>query len=240
MSQIIVEHLSKKIGQNIILNDVSFTIEKGEYVGLIGPNGAGKSTLLKILLGLVNQSSGTHHISDYGFIGYVPQQYILQEQLPISVREVIRMGLPSHGIVSIFKNDSSQIEHAVQLVDLPISILSKCFHDLSGGQKQRVVIARAMVAEPDILFFDEPLSGVDHATKSYIYQLLAKINKKKRMTILFVSHEVENIIEQSDRVLCLNKAMHYGCHPIDFARGEVACSTAVEISQKKIHHHHSL
>ena len=235
-SQIIVTDLTKKIGETVIIDRVSFAIKKGEYVGLIGPNGAGKSTLLKILLGLETYTSGSFVIADSVRIGYVPQQYILSDHVPISVQEVVQMGLIAracNGSVHACIND------AMHRVGLPESLLSKNFHLLSGGQKQRVIIARAIVSSPDILFCDEPLSGVDHASKIQIYNVLADINKIYGTTIIFVSHEIENIIERSDRVLCLNKALFQGCHPIDFAKNDGVCmSQKIEHEQKTIHHHH--
>lgn len=235
--QIVVTDLTKMIGETVVIDHVSFDVRKGEYIGLIGPNGAGKSTLLKILLGLEPYTSGTFHVADGLRIGYVPQQYVLPNHVPISVAEVVSMGITG---AKKSKNTHGVIREMLYRVGLTDDILQKNFHILSGGQKQRVIIARAIVASPDILFCDEPLSGVDHASKKQIYDVLAQINKTYDMTIIFVSHEIESIIERSDRVLCLNRSLFQGCHPVDFAKNDGVCmpSSAYD-ARKPIHHHHN-
>jgi zinc transport system ATP-binding protein len=128
------------------------------------------------------------------------------------------------------------------MVGLETSFLKKNFQDLSGGQKQRVIIARALLQEPDVLLFDEPLSGVDFETKLQMYELLAMLNDKYKTTIIFVSHEIESVIAKCHRVLCLNKKMHKGCHPLEFAQGNLESCPVLktEKSLHPIHHHHSL
>ena len=130
---------------------------------------------------------------------------------------------------SFFRKESENnlFEEKISLIGLDTSFLSKSFHELSGGQKQRIIIARSLLQNPDVLLFDEPLSSVDYTTKIQIYELLAEINQKHKTTILFVSHEIENIVQKCHRVLCLNKKLHEGCHPIDFMNGKakvLSCS----------------
>lgn len=226
---------AKKIGLRlegkVILDDVSFSIKKGEYVGLIGPNGAGKTSLIKLILGFYKPTDGLLELSSNIKIGYVPQSYTLSQVVPISVEEVLKMS----GI-----RNKNLLTDNLKKVGLGESFLRKNFHKLSGGQKQRVIIARALCIGPDLIIFDEPLNGVDFETKLKIYELLANLNKKDCLTILFVSHEVDHIIDKCHHVLCLNKKMHTGCHPLDFAKGKI---TNCPILEKKsqvvpIHHHH--
>jgi len=200
---------------NVILDDVSFSISEGEYIGLIGPNGAGKSSLIKLILGFFKQTSGFLDIAPETIIGYVPQDYSLSKVVPISVREVLMMS----GI-----KDAKQLTQYLEKVDLDSGFLAKNFHQLSGGQQQRVIIARALCPqknglEPNLLVFDEPLNGIDFETKLSIYELLLELNKTKNLTILFVSHEVDHIVGHCNHILCLNRTMHTGCHPLDFAKG---------------------
>ena len=232
---IAAQNVGLQIEGNIILNDVSFSIVKGEYVGLIGPNGAGKSSLIKLILGFHKPTSGALSIAPEIQIGYVPQNYNLSAIVPISVREVMLM-------TGVKKNDF--LQENLEKVGLSNDFLTKNFHKLSGGQQQRVIIARALCSKPDLLVFDEPLNGVDFETKLSIYDLLLNLNKNKDVTILFVSHEVEHIVGHCDHVLCLNRTMHEGCHPLDFAKGVVsACSVPDKTLQTAqtvpIHHHHS-
>ena len=216
---------------NVILDDVSFSIAKGEYVGLIGPNGAGKSSLIKLILGFHKKTSGSLNIEPKTKIGYVPQNYILSPVIPVSVEEVLMM--------SDIK-DRDQLPQQLENVGLTNDFLIKNFHQLSGGQQQRVIIARALCSNPDLLVFDEPLNGVDYETKISIYKLLFNLNKTQKLTILFVSHEVDHIVGHCNHILCLNRTMHTGCHPLDFAKGIITdCPVLDNVSQTlPVHHHH--
>lgn len=240
MTQITVDHVSKVIGHTTILRDISFTVTKGTYVGIIGPNGAGKTTLLKILLGLDAPTDGTVTIAKGLRMGYVPQQYVLPDQVPISVDEVVAMGVARH------RRDvhtRGAIMDALRHVGLPAAMCTQSFHTLSGGQKQRVLIARAIVTMPDILCVDEPLSGVDHASREQIRTFLSTINKTHGTTILFVSHDVVRITQSADIVLCLDKTLHKGCHPVGVASTTTALDCIVDDSSctncVPMHHHHN-
>lgn len=223
------------------LKDISFAIEKGEYVGLIGPNGAGKSTLLQVILGTLTPSSGNISITTGTSFGYVPQNYFLNTSFSISVAEVIQMASASPFFWQK-KSLKKQIENVIEMVGLTKKFLKKNFQDLSGGQKQRVIIARSLLQNPDVLLFDEPLSGVDFETKLQVHELLAMLNEKYNTTIIFVSHEIESIISKCHRIVCLNKTIHKGCHPMQFAEGKIE-SCKIPKTKKiisPIHHHHSL
>jgi len=229
-----------RFGGENVLDHVSFDVAHGEFVGLIGPNGAGKTTLLKVLLGIASLDEGSFSFAPSVVVRYVPQQYVLPEHVPISVREVIQMGSPS----SVTRD---AVLHVLSQVGLDRKKISQNFHTLSGGQKQRVVIARALVVRPDIIFFDEPLSGVDHATKEGIYDLLKTLNGDG-MTIFFVSHDIDHVTDACDRVLCLDRTLHRGCHPFAFAKGDrdvLSASAECLINEKSVgsskrpmHHHH--
>jgi zinc transport system ATP-binding protein len=221
---IYAKNICLSLGRNVILDDVSFSIEAGQYVGLIGPNGAGKTSLIKTILGLYKPTSGSVEMTPGNRIGYVPQSYSLSSVVPISVFEVLRMS----GI-----KDKKLLEKNLLKVGLQAEFLQQNFHQLSGGQKQRVIIARSLCQEPNLIIFDEPLNGVDFETKIKIYDLLAQLNRSENVTILFVSHEV-------DHILCLNKTMHTGCHPLDFAKGNHTQCPILATAPKivPIHHHH--
>ncbi len=240
MSIISLENIGLQFGDNTVLDTISFSIKKGEYVGLIGPNGAGKSTLLKIILGSVSGYSGKVNIKKGIRFGYVPQDYFLSTTFSISCEEVLLMASSS----SFFwktTHEKKRIQEVLKMVGLPEEFLYKNFQDLSGGQKQRIIIARSLFQNPDVLLFDEPLSGVDQETKIQIYDLLATLNKKYKTTIIFVSHEIESVIAKCHRVLCLNKKIHEGCHPVDLIEGNI--NKCTEEKREKIvtpiHHHHS-
>lgn len=238
-----VRDLSVHFDDLYVLKDVSFEIKKGSFVGLIGPNGAGKSTLLKTLLGLIEPSQGHCTRAPSITMRYVPQHYALSSFAPVSVAEVIQMG--SHKYAP-----SDMIIKALQSVGLNDSYIPKNYHTLSGGQKQRVMIARALIEIPDIIFFDEPLSGVDVKTTSEIHNLLKNLNLDG-VTIFFVSHDIDHVIDACDIVLCLDQSLHQNCHPVDFAKGQrkEAQSTANKktcvgeiksnLRKQQVHHHHT-
>ena len=225
------KNLALTIKGQLILSDLSFEIKKGEYVGLIGPNGAGKTSLLKTILGFYKPTKGSLKVEANTKIGYIPQSYTLSTVVPISVQEVLSMS----GIKAPHK-----LIKNLQKVGLGADFLSRNFHQLSGGEKQRVIIARALALEPDLIIFDEPLNGVDFETKLKIYELLAQLNKREQVTILFVSHEVDHIIDQCHHILCLNQTMHTGCHPLDFAKGQGPNCPVLTTSPQvvPVHHHH--
>ena len=240
-----VQGLSIRFGPVAVVDGVSFAIKRGEFVGLTGPNGAGKSTLIKALLGIAPVSSGTFSFAKDLTVCYVPQHYALPAHVPVSVGEVVRMGEKK----ILMKK---AVHAALANVGLTEDFVHKNFHELSGGQKQRVMIARALIAKPDMIFFDEPLSGIDFKTKMQIYDLLKDLNKKG-MTILFISHDVDHVVQTCDRVLCLDRILHKGCHPADFARGkrdqhekaeQIDTKCLVEngpqhTAKQTVHHHHS-
>jgi len=224
---------------NVILDDVSFSISEGEYVGLIGPNGAGKSSLIKLILGFHKLSSGSLTIDPKTKIGYVPQNYSVSQVVPISVSEVLMM--------SGIKANNQLLPQYLEMVGLSTEFLKRNFHQLSGGQQHRVIIARALCPqkkglEPNLLVFDEPLNGVDYKTKLSIYDLLLQLNKTKNLTILFVSHEVDHIVGHCHHILCLNQTMHTGCHPMDFAKGIITDCPVLDLDNVSqslpIHHLH--
>jgi zinc transport system ATP-binding protein len=235
MSAIEVKNISYNKHKKTILENINFSLNIGDYVGLIGPNGAGKTTLIKIILGLLPPSKGSIEKATGLTIGYVPQSYTLSPIIPISVREVLKMS---------GNRNLSEHKTALQQVDLEHSILKQNFHHLSAGQQQRIIIARALCIHPQALIFDEPLSGIDFSTKIKLYDLLATLNQQHQLTILFVSHEVDRIIDKCHHILCLNKTLHQGCHPLDFSQGKITCTSEHQHQEKEanrvlpIHHHH--
>lgn len=241
MPIISLNNVGVQFGEHTALENISFSVEKGEYVGLIGPNGAGKSTLLQVILGILPPTSGEISIGKNVVFGYVPQNYFLNTTFSILVEEVLEMGSSSPFFWGN-KKTKQRMEKVLTMVGLKKSFLKKNFQTLSGGQKQRVIIARSLLQKPDILLFDEPLSGVDFETKIQIYELLATLNKKYNTTIIFVSHEIESVVSECHRILCLNKKIHEGCHPIEFIKGKLDTCNIPKTHHtiRPIHHHHSL
>lgn len=202
-SQISVKDITFKISPNLILDNVSFDLEEGEYVGLIGPNGGGKTTLIKIILGLLKPTSGKVKIAfPKDKIGYVPQRASQNlHAFPATVYEIIKSGL-----IKKTPNTTKLIDQAIQTTEID-HLKNKMISHLSGGELQKVLIARALVSQPKVLVLDEPIVGVDSPSQQKFYQFLKKLNQDHKITILFISHDLEVITSQASKVLCLNKKL---------------------------------
>lgn len=191
-----------------VLQNVSFTVDQGEFVGIIGPNGGGKTTLLKLLLGFISPWQGKISIlgkdptSYPNSIGYVPQAMHFDKQFPISVIDLVLGGrlsnLPWWG--SFSKEDREKSLYALEQVNL-VDLQNRPFGTLSGGQAQRALIARALAQEPKILLLDEPMACVDIQAEADIYDVLNKI--KSTLTIMMVTHDIRAVIQQVKRILCV-------------------------------------
>ena len=207
-----VENLNLSFGKAKILENINFKIFAGEYIGLIGPNGAGKSSLLFCLMKHYKPTKGKIVFAENTVIGYVPQNLELQTKFSLSVEEFLKMGIRK----KMNKNERKEIlKQVLNDVGFDEDFLEKNFQYLSGGQQQRIIIARAIIHKPNLLLFDEPLKEIDHETKIRIYQLVAELNEKYGITIFFVSHEIYYIAEQANRILCLDKKLHQGCHSLN-------------------------
>ncbi len=193
-SMIVVENVSFGYGKEDILTDVNFIVERQEYVGIIGANGAGKSTLMKLILGQLTPSKGTVTVHTDS-IGYVPQVgFHAVNNFPANVEEIVMTGLYSE--VGMFhfpkKQHRKQVKDILELVGMQ-EYWKRMLSELSGGQQQRVLIARALVQNPELLILDEPLTGIDKEAGELLYQLLAKLNRERGITIVMVTHNMEQV-----------------------------------------------
>ncbi|TAN35815.1 metal ABC transporter ATP-binding protein, partial [Patescibacteria group bacterium] len=197
-----------------VLENLSFTVRKGEYLGIIGPNGGGKTTLIKIILGLLQPTSGTislfgkdrHDFKEKYRIGYVPQRITQAEKsFPATVFEVVRTGrIARLGFFERFtKDDTDAVERAMEISGIA-RYRDTLIGNLSGGERQRVFIARALASEPDVLILDEPTVGVDIGAQKTFYDFLSSLNKEHNITIIFISHDIDAVSHETKTVLCLN------------------------------------
>lgn len=210
MSFIQTTQLSKSYGEVVVLDDINVSIEKGSIVALIGPNGAGKSTLVKMLMGLIEPTSGEAFIDEKlpkqqrQMIGYVPQRFHIDANIPLTVKEFLRLSFCASGQHN--HEEEKRIVERLEEVGLP-DVIDKQVSQLSGGQLQRVLMARALMTKKEILILDEPVSGVDVEAKESIYALLKRLNQTHNMTIILISHELSVVYEHADHVWCINRKM---------------------------------
>ena len=209
-------------GRTEVLSGITFSVDKGDFLGLIGPNGSGKTTLLKLILGLYPLKCGSIRLfgadrstfHDWSRIGYVPQKATnIDSIFPATVKEVVAMGLLSKKKFpkAINRGDEEMIMKALKTVGMD-GLSDKRIGELSGGQQQRVFIARALISEPDILFLDEPTTGVDQKMQDSFYQLLGELNARG-ITIVLVSHDIGKITRYVTKIASLNQVLEfYGNH----------------------------
>lgn len=193
-----------------VLKGISFVIEKGSAVMLIGPNGSGKTTLLKLMTGFLKPEQGKILVlgdkpeNVRKKIGYVPQKLYFDTSFPITVKEFLAF--------SYHKKGDEKILKTLKNLDA-LNLAEKLIGELSGGQLQRVLIARALLNNPEILFLDEPVSGIDIGGEQNFYQLIEYIKKKYDVTVIMVSHEVSMVNSVADYVVCINKELLCSGHP---------------------------
>ena len=198
---IIIKNLTFKYHNEIILDNISLEIKKGDYVALIGPNGGGKTTLIKLILGLLKPTSGDI-ILKTNKIGYVPQYTNFSLDVPIRVIDVVLQGILSKFKFFYNKEDKKIALEKLALVGME-NFSNKKISDLSGGQRQRVLIARALVSEPEILILDEPTSAIDIKGQKEIYKILKNLN----ITKLIISHDINILLEGVNKVAWISKTL---------------------------------
>jgi zinc transport system ATP-binding protein len=234
-----IEHLTIQYPDVKAIDDVSFTVNQGDFLGIIGPNGAGKSTLFAAMLGLNTKYKGT--IKFFGTdirksksylkeIGYVPQKPIFEKNFPATVNDVVKMGLQK-------ESDENKIDEILQ--QLWIHELSeRRIGELSGGQQQRVFIAKALVNNPKVLILDEPVTGIDQQSIDLFYSILKELNSKQNITIIWSSHDLDAVNKLANHVACLNRTLFFHGESDDFFKNDDLVKQYSEASMQEHMHHH--
>ena len=221
------------------LDDVSFVINSGDFLGIIGPNGAGKSTLFDSMLGLNTKYKGT--IKFFGEdikksknylkeIGYVPQKPIFEKNFPVTVNDVVRMGLRN-------ESDKNRIDKILQQLWIH-ELSNRRIGELSGGQQQRVFIAKALVNNPKILILDEPVTGIDQQSIELFYSILRELNLKQKITIVWSSHDLDAVNQLANHVACLNRTLFFHGESEKFFSDDELVKQYSEASMQEHMHHH--
>jgi len=233
-----IEKLSVDYAGIKALEDVSFGIAEGDFLGIIGPNGAGKSTLFRCMLGLHTQYDGTIKFFDQDIrdskkylsqIGFVPQKPVIDKNFPATVREVISMSQNS--------NDSKKVEEVLQKVWMH-ELADRRIGDLSIGQQQRIFIAKALVNSPRILILDEPVIGLDVYNQDLFFQILSELNTKEKISIIWSSHDLDAVERLANKVACLNKTLFFhGISQEFFSDDEMLKKYSETSMQMHMHHH---
>lgn len=211
-----VKNIVKKYGDNVVLDNVSLEVNKGEVVSLIGPSGSGKSTILRSIVDLESISEGKIYIEgcdikDKGIDRNIKKEMLLKTGMVFQTFNLFPHMTVEENITKTLKivkkiNENEAVNVAKEMLEL-VGLADKRAsypNELSGGQKQRVAIARALALKPDILLFDEPTSALDPELVKEVLDIIRKL-KEKRITMLIVSHEMKFVKEISDKVVVLEK-----------------------------------
>jgi zinc transport system ATP-binding protein len=238
-----IKNLNLRGISDIILDDISFEIKKGDFFGIIGPNGAGKTTLFKCMLGLNKNYSGTIKVFNkeikkeskeiYKRIGYIPQSNSFDPRFPATVKEIIDLGTLGK------KNNKDKIDDLLELTGIS-EYINKRIGDLSGGQQQRVMITKALIHEPELLILDEPATAIDANILKLFYKLLIKLNKEKKITIIWSSHDLDAVNLLSNKVACIYKKLLFHGRSEEFFSDENNLKKFTESAMHihiKSHHH---
>ncbi|MEC4849199.1 MAG: metal ABC transporter ATP-binding protein [Nitrosarchaeum sp.] len=234
-----IEHLTIEYPDVKAIDDVSFTVNQGDFLGIIGPNGAGKSTLFASMLSLNTKYKGI--IKFFGIdirksknylkeIGYVPQKPIFEKNFPATVNDVVKMGLHK-------ESNENKIDEILQ--QLWIHELSeRRIGELSGGQQQRVFIAKALVNNPKVLILDEPVTGIDQQSIDLFYSILKELNSKQNITIIWSSHDLDAVNQLANHVACLNRTLFFHGESDEFFNNDDLVKQYSEASMQEHMHHH--
>ena len=215
MSNLLEMHsLTVAYEDNVALQDVEFTVNESDFIGVIGPNGGGKTTLLKVILGLIKPASGkiifNNDLINNNSIGYLPQISTGDVSYPVTVTDVILSGMMIRKKI-LSRMSAADKRRAKDIIEeLGLSGMEhSSLNELSGGQLQRVFLGRAIIGEPKLLLLDEPGNFVDSTFENDFYEKLRVLNK--RMAILMVSHDIGIISSHVRSYACVNRKLHF--HP---------------------------
>jgi len=213
MSMVAGEKLTLGYEGKAIIHDISFEVNKGDYLCIVGENGAGKSTLMKTILGLMEPIKGEIEFGDglrKNEIGYLPQQTIVQRDFPAYVEEIVISGCQgSMGMRPFYTREEKQLAKD-NMERMGISnLVKRCYRELSGGQQQRVLLARALCATKKLLLLDEPVAGLDPKAMAELYELIKELNKEG-VTVIMISHDIAVAIRYASHVLHVDNSPYFG------------------------------
>lgn len=216
-----LENVSFYYGSTLVLDNITFAVERGDLLGMIGPNGAGKTTLFSCMLGLLSGYRGTIRMFGedirkngrlFQKVGYVPQRKTIEQNFPATVEEIVSLGITK---TLGEKIEGERIASALDIVGL-VDVRDRRVGELSGGQQQRVLIAKAIVDEPELLILDEPATGIDLETQNRFYALLRRLNQEQKITMIWSSHDLDAVSKLASRVACINRSMFFHGHTHEF------------------------
>jgi len=238
MNVINVDNLTFCYNDLEAITNISFTVKKGDYLGIAGPNGSGKSTLIKNILGILKPQKGNINIfgqsliffHQWDRIGYLPQRISsLNNHFPGTVEEIVQLGIK--------KRNTIALKHTLEMMRIA-HLADRLIGELSYGEQQRTILARALISQPDLLIFDEPTTALDPETREIFYSLTGEMNRTYDTTIILVTHDTGIIGKYARNLLYLDKkVIFYGTFE-DFCTSPDMAGFFGSTSQHLICHQH--
>ena len=208
MSLIEIKNLTLGYDKHVVLKNINMNIEENDFICIVGPNGSGKSTLVKGILGLIKPMKGKVIYNDLkqNFIGYMPQETKVDSNFPASVMEIVLSGtLNSLGLKSFYSKETKEKAlYNLKLLGIE-KLKNKSFCDLSGGQRQKVLLARSLCSTSKLLILDEPSNNLDSKSKSDLYKTVVDLNKKRGITIIMITHDLDHDNLIGNKILSLRE-----------------------------------
>ena len=235
-----IHHVTVRFGETDILQDVTFDLERGQFLAVVGPNGAGKSTLFKVALGLIRPREGHATIggkaplSAAPGVGYVPQLKTFDRTFPATALELVVTGLRRAWPARVTRAEREQAAATLQRVGAG-HLLHRSLAGLSGGELQRVFLARSLIRQPAMVLLDEPATGVDFLAESDLYDLLERYQTETGATVAMITHDLAAARYHASQVVVLNRRVHgYGLPE------EVLCEECLRGAYGHVGHAHTL
>ncbi|MDR0644036.1 MAG: metal ABC transporter ATP-binding protein [Treponema sp.] len=213
---------------HIVVRDLSFAVQRGDYLCIVGENGSGKSTIVKGVLRLINPLQGCVYFSQdikTKEIGYLSQTEAVKKDFPAGVSEIVLSGVVgSMGLRPFYTHKEKEMAGDTMKRLEIFNLKGRCFRELSGGQQRRVLIARALCASRKLLVLDEPAAGLDPLATQELYNLLAKLNHEVSITIISVTHDIQAAIKYASRILHIKDNQYFFGTVSEYIRSDFAKS----------------
>ncbi|APR97943.1 metal ABC transporter ATP-binding protein [Wolbachia endosymbiont of Folsomia candida] len=197
-----IENLALAYDNKTVLDDINISIKRGDVVTILGPNGGGKTSLVKAVAGINKNYTGNIVLAENTKISYMPQNFSISNLMPITVEYFLLNSFSKK-----LKKNQSIISEAIELVGIG-NILKNQVLEISAGQTQLLLLARCLITEPNLIILDEPVSAMDINARAKFYDIINKIAKKRLVSILMTSHDLNSVVPCSDYIICINNTIY--------------------------------
>ncbi|MCB9500017.1 MAG: ATP-binding cassette domain-containing protein [Erysipelotrichaceae bacterium] len=202
-----LENVSFSFKSEPILQHLNLNVNDGEFIGIVGPNGAGKTTLIKLILGILKPTEGKIIKTDKS-ISYVSQTTgISDTSMPSTVQEIVSLGLTKNKPAIFNHKKNNEVLQGILKETGILELRNRLITELSGGQLQKVKIAKALISSPSLIVLDEPDAGMDEKSHSNLIKTINSLNKERKITIIFISHHMDDLINANHIYLVDNKSV---------------------------------